>query len=72
MLFERGQRQIWLVWAYLASFFGPGGALWPQMCGTVHPDTDKGGGHDIDIPWGILSWDDPFLCYLSVGKGQSG
>ena len=23
MLFEHGQRQIWLVWAYLGSFFGP-------------------------------------------------
>ena len=32
MLFERGQRQIWLVWAYLPSFFGPGG---PPMVTNV-------------------------------------
>ena len=55
MLIELEQRQIWLVWAYLGSFFGPeGGPLWPQMCGTVHPDTDNEGEHGIDIPWEIL------------------
>ena len=35
-------------------FWALGGLLWPQMCGTIHPDTDKEGGHDKDIPWEIL------------------
>jgi hypothetical protein len=60
MQFERGQKQIWLVWAYSGSFYRPeGGPLWPQMCGTVQLDTVKAGGHDTDIPWEILGKDDP-------------
>ena len=53
MLYERGQRQIWLVWAYLGSFFRPEGVPY----GMVHLDTDKNGGHDVefvDIPLDIL------------------
>ena len=134
MLLERGQRQIWLVWAYLGSFFGleggpyghqcvvwctwtltrkvdmiqtfPGrfearmtsyyaiGAwtkanlvslgvfglvfwawgwpLWTRICGMVHLDINKKGGHDIDIPWEFCGKDDPLLWYLSVDKGKSG
>ena len=36
-------------------FWAWGWPLWPQMRGMVHLDTDKEGGHDIDIPreiWG--------------------
>ena len=32
LLFERGQRQIWLVWAYLGSFFGPEGGPYGHEC----------------------------------------
>ena len=32
MLYERGQRQIWLVWAYLGSFFGPEGGPYGHKC----------------------------------------
>ena len=32
MLYERGQRQIWLVWAYLGSFFGPEGGPYGHEC----------------------------------------
>ena len=42
------------------------------MCGMVHPDTDKEGGHDIDIPWEILGQDDPLICYLIMDIGKSG
>jgi hypothetical protein len=42
------------------------------MCDTVHPDTDKDGGHGIDIPWEILGYSDLLQCYLSMDKGQSG
>ena len=31
------------------------------MCGMVHLDTDKEGGHNIDIPWKIWGKDDPLL-----------
>ena len=51
-------------------FLGLRGALWSQMCGTVHLDTKKGGGHDIDIPWEILGQDDSLLCYSSTDKGR--
>ena len=45
MLLERGQRQIWLVWAYLGSFLGLSRApMATKMCGTVHLDTR---GHTI-------------------------
>ena len=55
-----------------SGLFGHIWALWPQMCGMVHPDTDKEGGHDIDIPWEILGQDDPLPWYLSMVKGKSG
>ena len=42
------------------------------MCGMVHLDTDKEGGHDIDIPWEIWGEDVLLLCYVSVDKGKSG
>ena len=32
MLLERGQRQIWVVWAYLGSFFGPEGGPYGLEC----------------------------------------
>ena len=72
MQFEHGQKQIWLVWGYLGSILGLTGLPWAQMCGSVHSDTNKEGGHDVDIPWEILGQDDPILCYLSKDKGQSG
>ena len=53
-------------------FWAGGGTLWLRMRGTVHPDTNKGGGHDLDIPWAILGKDDPLLCYLSMDQGKSG
>ena len=51
MPFERGQRQIWLVWAYLGSFFGPVGGSYRHESEVW---STKGGGYDIDIPWEIL------------------
>ena len=42
------------------------------MCGMVHPDTDKEGGHDIEIHWEILGYDDPLLSYWRIDKGKSG
>ena len=54
MLIEHGHRQIWLVRAYLGSFFEPEGAFRPQICDMFHPDTDKEGKHGIDIPKEIL------------------
>ena len=32
MLFERGQRQIWLVWAYFGLFFRPEGGPYNREC----------------------------------------
>ena len=42
------------------------------MCGMVHLDTDKEGGHDIDIPWKIWGQGYPLLCYFSMEEGKSG
>ena len=38
----------------------------------VPANTDKEGGHDIDIPEEILGLGDPSLSYLSMHKGKSG
>ena len=35
-------------------FWAWGGPLWSKMCSTVHPDTNKESGHDIDILLKIL------------------
>ena len=32
MLFECGRREIWLVWDYLGSFFGPEGGPYSHEC----------------------------------------
>ena len=66
MLFERGQRQIWLVWLYLGSFFGP----W--KCGTIYLDANKEGGHDINIPMEISDHNDPLLLFFSMDNNKSG
>ena len=72
LLFGRGQRQIWLDWAYFGSFLGLRGPLRPQMCGMVYTDTNKEGAHVIEIPWEILGQGDLLLSYLSVDKDKSG
>ena len=42
--------------------------MWPMG----HPDTDEVGGHDRDILWAILSYDDLSLPSLCMDNGKSG
>ena len=37
-----------------------------------HPDTDEVGGHDRDILWAILGYDDLSLPSLRMDNGKSG
>ena len=42
--------------------------MWPMG----HPDTDEVGGHDRDILWAILGYDDLSLPSLRMDNGKSG
>ena len=42
--------------------------MWPMG----HPDTDEVGGHDRDILWAILGYDDFSLPSLRMDNGKSG
>ena len=77
MLFERGQREIWLVWAYLGSFFGPEGSAYGHKCGVWSTGTLT---RKVDIiqtfpgrfearmtPWyAILAWTKANLVSLGI------